>query len=92
MNRDLRIADVYRIHLELGKSKGLRTHTPYTDTSTWGKFGQWGHLETLDQPPASAPKYALMLEHFERFTTLRPIDTPLGAVPRFASPPTPFCR
>jgi hypothetical protein len=85
MNRDARIADVYRIHLEIARSKGLRTHTPYTDTSTWSKFGQWGHLETLDQPPASAPKYALMLEHFERFTTLRPIDTPLGAVPQFAT-------
>lgn len=85
MNRDARIGDVYRIHLELAKSKGLRTHTPYTDTSTWGKFGQWGHLETLDQPPASAPKYALMLEHFARFTTLRSIDTPLGAVPQFAT-------
>jgi len=85
MNRDPRIADVYRIHLEIAKSKGLRTHTPYTDTSNWSRFGQWGHLETLDQPPASAPKYALLLEHFARFTTLRPIDAPLGAVPQFAT-------
>jgi hypothetical protein len=85
MNRDARIADVYRIHLELARSKGLRTHTPYTDTNPWGKFGQWGHLETLDQPPASAPKYALMLEHFARYTTLRAIDTPLGAVPQFTT-------
>jgi hypothetical protein len=85
MNRDARIADVYRIHLEIAKSKGLWTHTPYTDTSTWTRFGQWGHLETLDQPPASAPKYALMLEHFARFTTLRHIDAPLGGVPRFST-------
>ncbi len=85
MNRDARIADVYRIHLEIAKSKGLRTHTPYTDTSTWSRFGQWGHLETLDQPPAAAPKYALMLEHFARFATLRSIDTPLGAVPQFTT-------
>src|SRR6185503_16135572 len=74
-----------RIHLEIAKSKGLRTHTPYTDTSTWGKFGQWGHLETLDQNPATAPKYALLLEHVQRFTTLRPIDAPSGAVPRFTT-------
>lgn len=85
MNRDPRIAGVYRIHLDIAKSKGLWTHTPYTDTSTWTKFGQWGHLETLDQPPASAPKYALILEHFARFTTLRHIDAPLGAVPQFAT-------
>ena len=83
MNRDPRIAGVYRIHLEMAKSKGLWTHTPYTDTSTWGRFGQWGHLESLDQTPAAAPKYALMLEHFTRFTTLRHIDAPLGAVPQF---------
>ena len=85
MNRDPRIADVYRIHLEIAKSKGLWTHTPYTDTSPWSKFGQWGHLETLDEVPSQAPKYALMLEHATRFASLRHIDAPLGAVPRFAT-------
>ncbi|MGZ8833004.1 MAG: hypothetical protein ACXW19_07400 [Thermoanaerobaculia bacterium] len=85
MNRDPRIADVYRIHLEFAKSKGLWTHTPYTDTSPWGRFGQWGHLETLDQSPSTAPKYALMLEHFARFSTLRHIDAPLGGVPQFST-------
>jgi hypothetical protein len=85
MNRDPRIADVYRIHLDIAKSKGLWTHTPYTDTSPWSRFGQWGHLETLDQPPASAPKYALMLEHFTRYSTLRHIDAPLGSAPAFAT-------
>jgi len=83
MNRDPRIADIYRIHLEIAKSKGLWTHTPYTDTSTWTKFGQWGHLETLDQPPANSPKYSLMLEHFDTHSALRPIDTPVGGVPQF---------
>jgi len=87
MNRDPRVADVYRIHLEIAKSKGLWTHTPYTDTSTWTKFGQWGHLETLDQPPANAPKYSLMLEHFDTFSALRHIDTPMGGVPRFITAP-----
>jgi hypothetical protein len=85
MNRDPRIADVYRIHLEIAKSKGLWTHTPYTDTINWGKFGQWGHLETLDQPPASQPKYALMLEHFALYTTLHHIDQPAGNVPQFST-------
>ncbi|HEX6640706.1 MAG TPA: fibronectin type III domain-containing protein, partial [Thermoanaerobaculia bacterium] len=85
MNRDPRIADVYRIHLDLAKSKGLWTHTPYTDTSPWSRFGQWGHLESLDQLPASAPKYALMLEHFATFSALRHIDAPLGNVPQFTT-------
>jgi hypothetical protein len=85
MNRDPRIADLYRMHLEVARSKGLWTHTPYTDTSTWSRFGQWGHLETLDQDPEDAPKYALMLEHFDSFSTLRHIDTPLGAAPQFST-------
>ena len=85
MNRDPRMADVYRIHLELARSKGLWTHTPYTDTSSWGKFGQWGHLETLDQAPATAPKYALLLEHFAQYRSLRHVDAPSGAVPRFTT-------
>ncbi|HYI12522.1 MAG TPA: hypothetical protein VEK57_25950 [Thermoanaerobaculia bacterium] len=85
MNRDPRIADVYRIHLDLAKSKGLWTHTPYVDSSQWGRFGQWGHLENLEQPPAGAPKYALMLEHFSTFSTLKHIDTPAGLVPSFTT-------
>jgi len=85
MNRDSRLADVYRIHLELAKSKGLWTHTPYTDTSLWGKFGQWGHLETLDQAPSSAPKYSLLLEHFAEHSALRHVDSPSGAVPSFTT-------
>lgn len=85
MNRDTRIADVYRTHLELAKSKGLWTHTPYVDSSQWGRFGQWGHLETLDQVPANSPKYSLMLEHFTTHTALRHIDAASGAVPSFTT-------
>lgn len=85
MNRDSRMADVYRIHLEIAKSKGLWTHNPYTDTSPWSRFGQWGHLETIDQTPASAPKYQLMFDHFTRFTSVRHIDTPLNNVPSFVT-------
>jgi hypothetical protein len=85
MNRDARIAEVYRIHLDIAKSKGLWTHTPYVDSSQWGRFGQWGHLENLDQAPASAAKYALILEHFTTFTALRHIDTPAAAVPSFTT-------
>lgn len=89
MNRDPRIADLYRMHLEVARSKGLWTHTPYTDTSPWGRFGQWGHLETLDQDPEDAPKYALMLEHFDTYSaTLRHIETPVGSVPQFSTSAT----
>lgn len=85
MNRDRRIADVYSIHLEIAKSKGLWTHTPYTDTSTWGRFGQWGHLETLDADLGGSPKYKLILEYFSRHMGIRNIDVPLGQVPSFTT-------
>lgn len=88
MNRDPRIADLYRIHLDLAKSKGLWTHDPYTDTSPWSRFGQWGHLELLEQSPADAPKYSLMLEHFTLYSTLRHIDDAAGDVPSFATDAT----
>jgi len=88
MNRDPRVADGYRIHLELAKSKGLWTHNPYTDTSQWSRFGQWGHLELLEQDPEDSPKYSLMLEHFTLFSKLRHIDAPLSLVPSFVTSAT----
>lgn len=88
MNRDPRIFDVYRIHLELAKSKGLWTHNPYTDTSPWSRFGQWGHLELLEQAPATSPKYSLMLEHASLHSTLKHIDAAVGAVPSFVTSAT----
>ncbi len=50
MNRQPQFRDVYRIHLNLAKAKGLRTHGAFVDVSAWGRYGQWGHLEYLDQP------------------------------------------
>ena len=88
MNRDPRIAEGYRMHLDLAKSKGLWTHNPYTDSSQWSRFGQWGHLELLEQPPLEAPKYALMLEHYTLYSTLRHIDAALNAVPSFVTAAT----
>jgi hypothetical protein len=83
MNRDPRMAPLYDIHLNLARAKGLRTHTPFTDAGLWSKYGQWGHLETLDQRPDTAVKYAAMLAHDAEFRAIRSIDDPRGAVPRF---------
>lgn len=85
MNRDPRMREVYDIHLNLAKSKGLWTHTPYTDAGRWSKFGQWGHLETLDQNPVDSPKYSLLLAHDDEFRSIRSIDAPRGGTPRFAT-------
>jgi hypothetical protein len=42
LNRRARFQEVYRIHLNMAKSKGLRTHVMFTDCSPFGKYGQWG--------------------------------------------------
>jgi hypothetical protein len=83
MNRDATISNVYDIHLNLAKQKGLRTHTPYTDAGLWSKYGQWGHLEIFEQRPADSPKYSFIVAHASEFAAIRSIDEPLGDVPRF---------
>ena len=83
MNRDPEMARVYDIHLNLAKGKGLSTHTPFTDAGIWSKFGQWGHLETFDQKPSEAAKYATVLAHAQEFSSIRSVDKPFGAIPQF---------
>ncbi len=83
LNRHPRMAEVYRIHLNMAKSKGLRTHVMFTDSSKWGKYGQWGHLEYLDQPNSQAVKYQFMLDWINEAKQLRHIDEPLNKVPKF---------
>jgi hypothetical protein len=85
LNRHPRMAEVYRIHLEMALSHGLATHNPFVLVSSWGRYGQWGHLEHLDQDPQEAVKYRFLLGWAREAEGLRPIDEPLGAAPGFAS-------
>jgi len=55
----------------------------FTDISRWGKFGQWGHLENMDQDPADSVKYSFLLDWFEEAGSMRHIDQPTGGVPQF---------
>jgi hypothetical protein len=83
LNRSSGIQDIYRIQLNLALSKGLWTHTPYVDAGPWSKFGQWGHLETLDQAPEASPKYSFLLEWSREAASIRSIDLPSKSVPIF---------
>jgi len=87
MNRDPRIRDVYRAHLNMARSKGLRTHVMFTDSSPFGKYGQWGHLEHLTQPNADAHKYQFLLDWIAESPRTNHVDEPEGAVPSFQTPP-----
>jgi hypothetical protein len=86
LNRHTEFAAVYRIHLNLAKAKGLRTHGAFVDVGAWGKYGQWGHLEYLGQDPNSAVKWRFIRDWPGEVATLRQIDEPLGARPDFVTP------
>lgn len=86
MNRHPRMADVYRIHLNQAKKNGLASHTAFVDVSAWGKYGQWGHLEYLDQDPQASVKWRFLLDWIAEFATIRSIYAPLNGVPQFTTP------
>jgi hypothetical protein len=83
MNRYPAMADVYSIHLNMAKSKGLWTHIMFVDNGVWGRYGQWGHLEHLDQDPNNVVKYKFILDWINAMAGLRHIDQPLANVPQF---------
>jgi len=86
LNRHPRMREVYRIHLDHARARGLWSHNPFVDCGAWGKYGQWGHLEQLDQDPATAVKYDFVLDWVDEAGTLRHLDRPLGSRPSFDLP------
>lgn len=87
MNQRAPMMEVYRMHLEVARSKGLWMHMPFTLTGPWGKYGQWGHLAYSSQVPADAPKYQFMLDWFDEVATQRHVDRVSGSAPSFTTPP-----
>jgi len=87
LNRKPAIRHVYETHLNLAKSKGLRTHSAFVDASVWGKYGQWGHLEHWLQPLWQAPKHAFLLDWITQMASVRHVDDPLGLIPSFVTAP-----
>ena len=86
LNRQPQFAEVYRIHLNQAKAKGLRTHSAFVDVGAWGKYGQWGHLEFADQNPNSAVKWKFIRDWPAEIAALRQLDSPVGARPDFVTP------
>jgi len=85
LNRHPRMAEVYAIHLNMSLSHGLMTHNPFVLVSSWGKYGQWGHLEHLDQDPDQSVKYRFLLDWAAQAESIRPVDEPEGDVPHFVT-------
>ena len=72
MNRHERMREVYYIHLNRAWSKGLKCHGAFTETSTWGKYGQWGHLEYIDQE--SSVKWTLLKDFLQEFENISAVS------------------
>jgi hypothetical protein len=85
MNRHPRMAEVYRIHLNMAHSHGLTSHAPFVLVSSWGKYGEWGHLEYLDQDPATAVKYQFLRDWIAEVSNLNSVDNAVGARPTFTT-------
>ena len=84
-NRRDGIAELYRIHMNQGLERGIRTHSLFTLTGGYSRHGQWGHLEYLMQDPNTAPKYTFMKNWFDSASTLNNIDHSEGSRPSFTT-------
>jgi hypothetical protein len=88
LNRHGGIRQLYDIHLNLAKSKGLRTHSAFVDAGVWGKYGQWGHLEHWAQSRLAAPKHFFLLDWIQQMASVRHVDDALGLTPEFVNAPS----
>jgi hypothetical protein len=60
-NRDPRLADVYLRYLAAWEEAGGDLFMHYTLAGRPTKWGNWGALEHVRQPPAEAPKYRALI-------------------------------
>ncbi|MDF3059457.1 MAG: hypothetical protein K0R17_3672, partial [Rariglobus sp.] len=88
LNRAPEFADIYRIQLNMARSKGLATHGMFVDVSSYGKYGQWGHREYTGQPFNEAIKWAAVADWVDDMADIRNIDDQVGARPSFVTPGT----
>ncbi len=86
LNRHPGFAEIYRAQLNAAFAKGLASNTLFVDVSRWANFGQWGHLEYMDQPLDQAVKWMAVTQTAADLATLRSVHSPLGSVPQFATP------
>ena len=77
VNRHPKMAEVYHVMLNQALEKGMRTHGMFTDTSGWGKYGQFGHLEYFGQERSESAKYTALLNWFDEVENIRSINDPI---------------
>ena len=82
IQRDSGIRELYENWLNMSRAEGMRIFGMYT-LSAGGAFS---HLEYLDEPLASAPKYQVVLDWLKEAANLRFVDDPAGKPPSFVTP------
>ena len=83
VQRDPRLADMFKIHNSLAKAKGVRMVTQFGDITPMNKYGYWGFREFVNQAPTQKETfwYNWQIEQ----STIREKSNPLGAVPSFTT-------
>jgi hypothetical protein len=62
---DPRLAEIYETWLERHELSGLVANTPFVLLADWSRHGQWGHMRNLTQTLDEAPKYRMLIEHYD---------------------------
>jgi hypothetical protein len=85
-----RMGDLQRVHLELGRLRGLRAYNIFELTGTATSFGQWAvlalngrHNEPTDP---FGTKYRAIKSFFDEFDDIRHVDLRIGSGPEFTTP------
>jgi hypothetical protein len=67
MERTTAFAAIYDTWLKRYESTGngvFKTNMPFVLVAGWSKWGQWGHVEYVGQTIDQAPKYKMLLDHY----------------------------
>jgi hypothetical protein len=86
MCRHPQIAEIFRTQYNMAWSKGMRKAGIFVGPfGRWNKFGQWGQLEYMDQPPTTSPRWMEHIFLTSDLEQLRPINSPLLTKPQFVT-------
>jgi hypothetical protein len=67
MERTTAFAGIYNTWIRRYEATGngvFKTNMPFVLVSGWSKWGQWGHVEYVGQTVDQAPKYKMLLDHY----------------------------
>ena len=66
VTRHERMGELYRKSLDLWAEAGGKTPVAFVAVGSWGRHGQWGHMEYQDQPIEEATMYRALTEWAEQ--------------------------